>query len=88
LTLLNIQRAFSSGAWVFSIRELVKDQDNGLLFSSPSELANQLLDLFKGFPKACDLLATLRTGALASGSATRWDDEWREHVLPLLTKVP
>ncbi|CAK9205706.1 unnamed protein product [Sphagnum jensenii] len=69
------------------IRELVKDQDNGLLFSSPSELANQLLDLFKGFPQACDLLATLRTGALASGSATRWDDEWREHVLPLLTKV-
>jgi protein-disulfide isomerase-like protein with CxxC motif len=44
-------------------------------------------DLFKGFPQACDLLATLRTGALASGSATRWDDEWREHVLPLLTKV-
>jgi beta-1,4-mannosyltransferase len=28
------------------IRELVKDQDNGLLFSSPSELANQLLVSF------------------------------------------
>lgn len=46
-----------------------------------------LQDLFKGFPDACDLLDTLRRGALASGSSSRWDDEWSEHVLPLLTKV-
>lgn len=44
-------------------------------------------DLFKGFPDACNLLDTLRRGALASGSSSRWDDEWSEHVLPLLTKV-
>lgn len=44
-------------------------------------------DLFKGFPDACNLLDTLRRGALESGSSSRWDDEWAEHVLPLLTKV-
>ncbi|KAG0614210.1 hypothetical protein M758_6G159000 [Ceratodon purpureus] len=69
------------------IDELVKDRQNGLLFSSSSELADQLLDLFKGFPNACNFLETLRRGASASGSSSRWDDEWSEHVLPLLTKV-
>lgn len=44
-------------------------------------------DLFKGFPDACNLLDTLRRGASESGSSSRWDDEWGEHVLPLLTQV-
>jgi len=74
------------------IGELVKDRQNGLLFSSSSELADQLLDLFKGFPNACDLLDTLRSGAVKSGanksgSSSHWDDEWSQHVLPLLAKV-
>ncbi|CAM6097512.1 unnamed protein product [Calypogeia fissa] len=69
------------------IGELVKDRQNGLLFSSSSELADQLLDLFKGFPNACDLLSALREGAETSGSGARWHDEWHEHVLPIIRKV-
>lgn len=69
------------------IDELVVNRHNGLLFSSSSELADHLLDLFKGFPDACNLLDTLRRGASESGSSSRWDDEWGEHVLPLLTQV-
>jgi beta-1,4-mannosyltransferase len=33
------------------INELVVERGNGLLFSSPSELADQLLELFQGFPQ-------------------------------------
>ncbi|KAG6545369.1 hypothetical protein Mapa_013218 [Marchantia paleacea] len=69
------------------IEELVKDRRNGLLFSSSSELADQLLDLFKGFPNSCHLLSSLKEGAQASGSSARWSDEWAEHVLPIITKV-
>ncbi|KAI5332799.1 hypothetical protein L3X38_022928 [Prunus dulcis] len=38
------------------IKELVQVEKNGLLFSSSSELADELLMLFKGFPDACDSL--------------------------------
>ncbi|KAJ7570886.1 hypothetical protein O6H91_01G137900 [Diphasiastrum complanatum] len=69
------------------IGELVKDRQNGLLFSSSSELALQLLELFKGFPKDNATLSALRDGALSSGSSTRWKDEWEENVMPLLFKV-
>lgn len=76
------------------IQELVSPQRNGLLFSTPEELAQQLLDLFRGFPGGSEagqqgaeggggLLAKLRRGAQASG-AVRWHDSWQQVVLPLL----
>eukprot|EP00897_Mesotaenium_endlicherianum_P010120 jgi/Mesen1/9136/ME000058S08636 len=74
------------------IGELVKEHENGLLFATSSELAQQLLDLFRGFPFASGaapppLLASLRAGALQSGTASRWADEWASRVLPLLRQL-
>ncbi|KAJ7982011.1 UDP-glycosyltransferase TURAN [Quillaja saponaria] len=69
------------------IKELVKVEQNGLLFSSSSELAGELLMLFKGFPHECDALKVLRDGALEIGSSARWDTEWEGHAKPLLTEV-
>lgn len=69
------------------INELVKDGENGLLFWSSSQLANQFLELFKGFPHECNLLGKLRSGALASGSSSRWAEEWEKNVIPLITKL-
>lgn len=69
------------------IKELVKVDENGILFASASELADQLLELFKGFPDSCDSLFLLRKGALTTGSAAKWASEWEEHVMPLLTEV-
>ncbi|KAF3571892.1 hypothetical protein F2Q69_00063251 [Brassica cretica] len=60
------------------IQELVKDGQNGLLFSSSSELADQLLVLFKGFPVNCDALQSLKAGAMETGSSGRWATEWDE----------
>ncbi|KAJ6752020.1 hypothetical protein OIU85_002441 [Salix viminalis] len=68
------------------IKELVKIEKNGLLFSSSSELADELLMLFKGFPEECDALKLLRNGALEMGSS-RWATEWEEHAKPLISEV-
>ncbi|GAV64112.1 Glyco_trans_1_4 domain-containing protein, partial [Cephalotus follicularis] len=68
------------------IQELVKVEKNGLIFSSSSELADELLMLFKGFPDECDALMSLREGALI-GSSARWATEWEEHAKPLIEEV-
>ncbi|XP_058069792.1 UDP-glycosyltransferase TURAN isoform X2 [Magnolia sinica] len=69
------------------IEELVKVEKNGLLFSSSSELADELLMLFKGFPDQCHALKSLRDGALETGSTSRWAAEWEDHALPLIDEV-
>eukprot|EP00252_Welwitschia_mirabilis_P009532 TRINITY_DN22174_c0_g1_i1.p1 TRINITY_DN22174_c0_g1~~TRINITY_DN22174_c0_g1_i1.p1 ORF type:complete len:484 (+),score=97.08 TRINITY_DN22174_c0_g1_i1:435-1886(+) len=69
------------------IKELVNVQENGLLFSSSSELADQLLHLFKGFPHDCNSLFSLKKGALTTGSSAKWSSEWEAHVMPLLTQI-
>ncbi|KAL2938888.1 UDP-glycosyltransferase TURAN [Bienertia sinuspersici] len=69
------------------IEELVKVEKNGLLFSSSSELADHLLTLFKGFPNECNMLASLRNGALETSSSASWMTEWEEHAKPLVLKV-
>ncbi|KAM1792011.1 UDP-glycosyltransferase TURAN-like isoform X1 [Malus sylvestris] len=69
------------------IKELVQVEKNGLLFSSSSELADELLMLFKGFPDACDSLKVLRNGALEMASSGRWATEWEEHAKALILEV-
>ncbi|XP_062169900.1 UDP-glycosyltransferase TURAN isoform X1 [Alnus glutinosa] len=69
------------------IEELVKVEKNGLLFSSSSELADELLMLFKGFPDGCNALKLLRNGTLEMGSSARWAAEWEAHAKPLVSEV-
>ncbi|KAK9165350.1 hypothetical protein Scep_000541 [Stephania cephalantha] len=69
------------------IQELVKVNKNGLLFSASSELADELMMLFKGFPDECDALKSLQRGAMETGSSSRWASEWEEHALPLISKA-
>ncbi|XP_006649500.1 UDP-glycosyltransferase TURAN [Oryza brachyantha] len=69
------------------IDELVKVNNNGLLFSTSSELADELMMLFKGFPEECDDLKSLKVGALNTGSSSKWSTEWERHALPLVNQV-
>lgn len=62
-------------------------EKNGLLFSSSSELADELMMLFKGFPDECDALKTLRNGVLEMGLSARWATEWEANAMPLISKV-
>jgi beta-1,4-mannosyltransferase len=69
------------------IKELIKVEENGLLFNSSSELADELMMLFKGFPNGCDTLNSLRNGVLRIGASARWATEWERQAMPLISKV-
>lgn len=62
--------------------ELVKHDENGLIFSTESELKQQLEDLLRGFPDRCYRLQRYRE-ELRSFQQLRWDDAWNEIVRPL-----
>ncbi|GAB2231035.1 hypothetical protein Drorol1_Dr00027322 [Drosera rotundifolia] len=69
------------------IEELVNVDRNGLLFSTSSELADELMMLFKGFPDECKVLKFLRRGARETGESASWNSEWEEHAMPLISQV-
>jgi len=69
------------------IEELVKVNKNGLLFSTSSELADELMMLFKGFPEECNALKSLKEGAMKSASSSKWSTEWETNALPLVDQV-
>ncbi|XP_075503137.1 UDP-glycosyltransferase TURAN-like [Primulina tabacum] len=69
------------------IKELVETGKNGLLFSSSSELADELMMLFEGFPNRCDALQSMRTSLMERRSSSRWATEWEENAKPLIHRV-
>ncbi|XP_057787116.1 UDP-glycosyltransferase TURAN isoform X2 [Salvia miltiorrhiza] len=69
------------------IKELVDVNKNGLLFSSSSELADELMMLFEGFPERCDGLKLMRSNLMGRVSSVRWETEWEENAKPLINEV-
>ncbi|WVZ55701.1 hypothetical protein U9M48_006328 [Paspalum notatum var. saurae] len=69
------------------IEELVKVNRNGLLFSTSSELADELMMLFKGFPEECNTLKSLKQGAMNTASSSKWSTEWETNALPLVNQA-
>ncbi|KAK7250456.1 hypothetical protein RIF29_32906 [Crotalaria pallida] len=59
--IVQVRLVYRNSAEVHTL-ELVRVDKNGLLFSSSSELADELLMLFKGFPDECDALKVLKNG--------------------------
>ncbi|KFP75320.1 Chitobiosyldiphosphodolichol beta-mannosyltransferase, partial [Acanthisitta chloris] len=64
------------------LHELVKHNENGLIFKDSKELAEQLKMLFWDFPAPGEL-ERLRQRLRAS-RAPRWEESWDHTVLPLL----
>ncbi|GFZ12352.1 UDP-Glycosyltransferase superfamily protein [Actinidia rufa] len=62
-------------------------EKNGLLFSSSSKLADELLMLLKGFPDECNALNSLKNGALEMGSSARWATELEENSKPVISEA-
>lgn len=78
---------FGSGVPVCAIHfkciaELVKHNENGLVFSDQTELTLQLTRLFRHFPST--ELTVLKKGVK---STVRWDENWTNTALPLLSHV-
>ncbi|KAJ8373326.1 hypothetical protein AAFF_G00266290 [Aldrovandia affinis] len=65
------------------LHELVKHEENGLVFEDSQELAEQLKALLLDFPVEEGRLARFRRNLRASGQP-RWDESWDRTVLPLL----
>ncbi|NWH36632.1 ALG1 mannosyltransferase, partial [Chloropsis hardwickii] len=65
------------------LHELVKHNENGLIFRDSQELAKQLKMLFLDFPTLKGKLHSFRENLRASRQL-RWDQSWDQIVLPLL----
>ncbi|XP_066131044.1 chitobiosyldiphosphodolichol beta-mannosyltransferase [Saccopteryx bilineata] len=65
------------------LHELVKHEDNGLVFEDSEELAAQLQTLFSKFPDSGGKLHQFRK-TLRESELLRWDESWKQTVLPLL----
>ncbi|KAL9835351.1 chitobiosyldiphosphodolichol beta-mannosyltransferase isoform 2-T2 [Geothlypis trichas] len=65
------------------LHELVKHNENGLIFRDSQELAEQLKMLFLGFPSLEGKLQSFREN-LRESRQLRWDQSWDQTVLPLL----
>ncbi|KFQ55484.1 Chitobiosyldiphosphodolichol beta-mannosyltransferase, partial [Nestor notabilis] len=65
------------------LHELVKHDENGLIFRDSDELAEQLKMLFLEFPTLEGKLHSFRKN-LRACKQLRWDESWDQTVLPLL----
>ncbi|XP_029015022.1 chitobiosyldiphosphodolichol beta-mannosyltransferase [Betta splendens] len=66
------------------LHELVKHEENGLIFKDSQELAEQLKDLFATFPRSDGRLGLFRKN-LRANRGQSWNDNWDQNVLPLIT---
>jgi beta-1,4-mannosyltransferase len=64
------------------LAERVRHGDNGLLFSTARQLADELFDLFEAFPGSASL-DRLRAGARRSARPT-WEEGWTLEARPVL----
>lgn len=72
------------------LSELVRDRENGRIFNSASQLADQLWSLLSPLTKQPDA-APHSFGDLEKYSKNldgrrRWKDNWTENALPMLTR--
>ncbi|XP_029996004.1 chitobiosyldiphosphodolichol beta-mannosyltransferase-like [Sphaeramia orbicularis] len=65
------------------LHELVKHEENGLVFRDWQQLVDQLQSLLSDFPSSDGRLGSFRRNLRAS-RGQRWDDNWDQNVLPLI----
>lgn len=70
--------------YIFSLNELVQHGQNGFVFESPKELAQQILTWFHDFPNNITLVNVKEVfnQKLREFQQLRWDDNWNQHALP------
>jgi beta-1,4-mannosyltransferase len=68
------------------LAERIRHGENGLLFATSAQLADQLEELFRDFPTHTPLLDRLRRTVMTSNHY-RWTDAWRDHARPVFRMV-
>jgi beta-1,4-mannosyltransferase len=69
------------------LAERVRHGDNGLLFSTARQLADELFDLFETFPGSASMLDRLRSGARRAARPT-WEEGWASEARAVLLPQP
>lgn len=67
------------------LHEILQHGENGMFFSTSTQLAHLLYDLFKDFPGRAIQLNGLRHNIKASQRRS-WTDEWNAHARPAFTR--
>eukprot|EP01127_Copromyxa_protea_P021955 TRINITY_DN7685_c0_g1_i3.p1 TRINITY_DN7685_c0_g1~~TRINITY_DN7685_c0_g1_i3.p1 ORF type:complete len:114 (+),score=8.62 TRINITY_DN7685_c0_g1_i3:269-610(+) len=67
-----------------ALPELVKDNINGLIFKTPSQLAEQIYGLFSSFPCTSEL-DSMRSN-IREEHKVRWHDSWKVTTKGLFVK--
>ncbi|KAL4239279.1 hypothetical protein ACF0H5_000096 [Mactra antiquata] len=65
------------------LNELVKHEENGLIFNNSEELTQNITTLLDGFPNQSGRLDQFRKN-LTGFQSTRWHDCWTQIVLPMV----
>ncbi|CAF0918519.1 unnamed protein product [Adineta ricciae] len=66
------------------IGELVKRDQNGVIFEDADDLCERLESLLHGFPDNCPKLNSLKTNLIATLPNENWSKEWDSVLKPLL----
>ncbi|CAF2203290.1 unnamed protein product [Rotaria magnacalcarata] len=66
------------------IGELVKGDQNGVIFPDAYDLSEKLQSLLSGFPDRCSKLNNLKSNLIANRSNENWSKEWESVMKPLL----
>ncbi|UJR25507.1 hypothetical protein I4U23_006853 [Adineta vaga] len=66
------------------IGELVKRDQNGVIFQDADDLCDRLESLLYGFPNHCPKLNSLKTNLIATLPDENWSKEWESVLKPLL----
>lgn len=67
-----------------SINELVKHEENGMLFEDHRELTRNLCHLLKNFPENQTKLKQFSEHIRSNFLSLRWEENWDRTVLPLV----
>lgn len=72
----------------YSLQELVRPGENGMIFKTAGDLADQLLSWFREYPQnSLDRRQVFRDN-LGKFQNERWHPTWKEVVLPHLRSLP
>ncbi|KAI9565178.1 hypothetical protein GHT06_008955 [Daphnia sinensis] len=67
--------------------ELITDRENGMIFKTAGDLADQLLNWFHGFPRDNEENRQFYRRNLKVYQNLRWHEEWRKIALPYLSST-
>lgn len=78
---------FSCGSYNFSLNELITAGENGMIFKTAGDLADQLLSWFRGFPRENGAHRQHFRGQLTVYQNLRWHEEWSKVALPVMSSI-